>query len=87
MGDGSVTFSDLEEAMQFYDDLGDDPSLALFSVDVTLSNEAGQVRSFECLSCALSGFAANFEAGADALSLELPFDFLRLKVNGKEFAR
>jgi hypothetical protein len=87
MGEGAVTFSDLEDAMRFYSSLGDDPSLALFVVDFTVSNEAGDVRSFECLSCALSGFSAQFEAGADALGLEVPFSFMMLKVDGKEFAR
>jgi hypothetical protein len=87
MGEGHLTFSDLEEAMQFYVALGDDPTLALFSVECTLANEAGQVRNFECLSCVLAGFDANFEAGAEALSLELPYEFLLLKIEGKEFAR
>ena len=87
MGEGTITFSDLEEAMSFYSALGDDPSLALFSCDVSMSNEAGDLRSFECSSCALSGFSANFEQGADALGLEFPFSFLLLKVDGREFAR
>lgn len=88
MGEATITFSDLEDAMAFHDDLGDDPSLALFSCEFVLSNEnTGQVRSFELLSCALSGFAANFEQGADALSLEVPCSFMILKIDGKEFAR
>lgn len=88
LGEATITFSDLEDAMQFYTDLGDDPSLALFSCDFTLSNEStGQVRSFELGSCALSGFSANFEQGADALSLEMPCSFMILKVDGREFAR
>jgi hypothetical protein len=88
LGEGSLTFSDVEQGMQFIADLGDDPSLATFSVDVTLSNtQTGQVRSYEALSCSLSGLSVNFETGADALSLEIPFDFMRLKVDGKEFAR
>lgn len=87
MGEGTLSFSDLEEAMQFYDTLGDDPSIALFALDCTVANEAGQVRSFECLSCALSGFTANFQQGAGALELDMPFSFMLLKVNGKEFAR
>lgn len=87
MGEGTVTFSDLDEALSFIGALGDDPSLALFSVDATLTNEAGQTRSIECLSCALKGFSANFEAGADALSLEVPFTCMLLKIDGKELAR
>lgn len=87
LGDANVNFSDLEEAMTFYSDLGDDPSLAIFAVDFTVSNEAGQVRSFELLGCSLGGFSAKFEQGADALGLELPIQFLRLKVDGKSFAQ
>lgn len=87
LGEGMCTFSDLEEAMQFYTDLGDDPSLTLFEVDCTLANEAGQVRTFVCRSCALTGFEGDFEAGADALSLDMPFDFMLLIVDGKEFSR
>lgn len=87
LGDANVNFSDLEEAMTFYSDLGDDPSLAIFAVDFTVSNEAGQVRSFELLGCSLGGFSAKFEQGADALGLEMPIQFLRLKVDGKSFAQ
>ncbi len=87
MGEGHAKFSDLEEAMQFYDSLGVDPTLAVFAVECTLANEAGQVRQFECLSCVISGFDAGFEAGAPALSLEIPFEFMLLKIEGKEFAR
>ncbi len=91
LGEGTLTFSDLADAMAFYVDLGDDPSLASFTVDVTLANEAGDVASYELLGCSLSGFTAAFESGADALSLEMPFSFLTLKAgfNGapKEFAR
>lgn len=86
MGEATITFSDLEEAMSFYDALGDDPTLVVFSVDCTLTN-GSQTRSFELLSCCISAFDANFEQGAEALPLEIPVDFLRLKINGKEFAR
>jgi len=88
MGEGTITFSDVDQGMQFISDLGDDPSLATFSVEVTLSNtQTGQVRSYEAVSCSLSGLGVNFEQGADALQLEVPFDFMLLKIDGKEFAR
>jgi hypothetical protein len=86
LGEGSLTFSDLEEGMSFYSELGANPSAALFSCDVTFSNENGDTRSFELLSCALSGIAGDFEQGADAMGLELPFSFLAIKVDGAEFA-
>jgi hypothetical protein len=87
LGEGTVKFSDLEEGMSFYSDLGDDPSLALFSCDVTFANENGDTRSFELLSCALSGISGDFEQGADALGIEFPFSFMAMKVDNAEFAR
>lgn len=86
LGEGSVTFSDLEEGMEFYSALGTNPSAALFSCDVTFSNQNGDTRSFEMLSCALSGISGDFEQGADAMGMELPFSFMALKVDGAEFA-
>jgi hypothetical protein len=87
LGEGTIQFTDLEEGMQFYSDLGDDPSVALFSCDVTFANENGDTRSFELLSCALSGISGDFEQGADAMGIEFPFSFLAIKVDGAEFAR
>lgn len=87
LGEGTITFSDLEEAMQFYASLGDEASLAVFAIDITFSNEAGDTRSFECIGCSLTEMSGDFAAGADAMGLDYPYDFLRLKVDGKEFAR
>jgi hypothetical protein len=86
LGDGSCMFSDLEEGMSFYSELGANPSAALFSFDITFSNEAGETRSFELLSCALSGIAGDFEQGAEAMGIEFPFSFMAIKVDGAEFA-
>ena len=87
LGTGTITFSDLEEGMAFYTALGDDPSRALFSCDVTFANENGDTRSFELLSCALGGIKGDFKQGADAMGIEFPFSFMAIKVDGKEFAR
>lgn len=86
LGEGSLTFSDLKEAMGFYEALGDDPSSASFAVDFTLTN-GPDTDSFELLGCNVSSFSANFEAGADALGLEQAFTFLDLKINGVAFVR
>ena len=87
LGEATITFSDLKEALNFYAALGDDPSSVNFVVDVTLSNPNGDTDSFELLGCSLSGFSASFEAGADALGLEVPCSFLALRVNGRDFVR
>ncbi len=59
----------------------------MFAIDITFSNEAGDTRSFECIGCSLTEMSGDFSAGADAMGLDYPYDFLRLKVDGKEFAR
>jgi hypothetical protein len=86
LGEGTVTFSDLSDGIRFLRALSDNPSAKIFAIDATFANEAaGEIASFEMLGCSLAGFEGNFEQGADALPLELPFDFLTLKIDGKEF--
>ena len=87
IGEGTINFSDLKEFHEFYGGLGDDPSKATFAVFVVLENEAGDTVSYEYIGCALNGLNMSFEAGADALSSEVPFSFLAVKVDGREFAR
>jgi hypothetical protein len=80
----------LLEAHQFLADLRDtasDASLALFSCDYTVADSAGNVVSYELIGCSLTEFSFDFENGADALSNEMPFDFLRMKIDGQEFAK
>lgn len=87
LGEGSLTFSDLKEALNFFAALGADPSSTSFVIDVTLANSNGDTDSFELLGCNVSSFSANFEAGADALGLEQAFTFMSLKINTVEFIR
>lgn len=91
LGEGSVTFSDLEEAMRFFAELGasagGDATVATFAMDVTFANEGGETRQFELLGCSLSGFSGDFETGADALEMEFPLSFMRMKIDGVEFGR
>lgn len=88
MGEGSLTFSDIVEGHEFLAALrasGGEASLATFSCEWTLSDSAGNVVSREAIGCNLTEYAFDDEAGGDALTLELPFDFLRLKIDGAEF--
>lgn len=84
MGEGTVTFSDFEEANEFIKDLGDKPMNKLWSLEYTLENESAVVRTIECQACRLTAVTIAHSSGADALGLELPFSFLSSKVNGKE---
>ncbi len=86
LGEGTITFSDLKEGMTFLNDLGDEPSAATFTVDVTFTN-GEDTDSFELQGASLSEIAGNFEQGADAMALELPFEYMHTKINGKDFVR
>lgn len=87
MGEGTITFSDLREAMAFLTDLGDEPSAKSFTVNVTLANPNGDTDSFELQGASISQISANFEQGADALGLEIPFEYMHTKINGRDFVR
>jgi hypothetical protein len=85
LGEGSLTFTDLVEAHEFYSDLRDtasDASLATFACEYTLSDGVGNVVSYELVGCNLTEFSFEHENGADALTIDMPFDFLRMKVDG-----
>jgi len=83
-GVGSFTFSDFEQGNDFLTDLGEKPLLKLWTLDYSLVNESGLVRSVECISCRLKAFNIDHEQGAGALQIEYPFSFMTMKVNGKE---
>ncbi len=87
VGTGTVSFTDLAEAMDFYESLGDNPSAKRFTTDVTFSNEAGLVKSFELRGCALSGISGDFKSGADPMGLDIPFVYMETRVNGSAFAQ
>jgi hypothetical protein len=84
LGEGTITFTDLEEGQDFFDSLGDRPLMKLFAIDYTVTREDGTTRSIEALSCRLTGFGVDHEQGAEALGIEYPVSFLMMKVNGKE---
>lgn len=89
LGEGSVTFNDLKEGMEFYKTLADsaaDASRAIFACEYTLENSAGETIRIDMIACSLSNFSFDFENGADALGIEFPFNFMRMKVDGREFA-
>lgn len=87
LGEGSLTFSDLKGAFDFYQTLGTDPSSVSFEIDVTLARDNNVSDSFLLQGCNVSSFSANFEAGADALGLEQAFTFMNLKINGVDFIK
>jgi hypothetical protein len=84
MGAGSVQFSDLGEAMEFFTARGAKPLAQIWNADYSLVNESGQVQSIEMISCRLLKFGFDHSEGAEALAIEYPFSFMSMKINGEE---
>jgi hypothetical protein len=87
LGEGTVTFSDLKEALEFYADLGTNPSAVNFNVDATFANPNGDTASIEYIGCNISGFNSAFENGSDALTLEVPFTYMMTRINGVDLVQ
>lgn len=86
LGSGQLQFSDMGEAGDFYTALGDDPFMSIFSVTWQLARPPADIREFEALGCRLTRVGVDHSAGAEALGAVAPFSFLKLKVDGREFA-
>jgi hypothetical protein len=85
LGQGQVKFSDMGEAGDFFFALGDDPFSTIFTVTYQLARGI-DLREFEALGCRITRVGIDHSAGAEALSMVYPFSFLKLKVDGREFA-
>lgn len=85
LGQGQLKFSDMGEAGDFYFALGDDPFSKIFTVSYVLARGA-DIREFEAQGCRLTRVSIDHSAGAEALGAVAPFSFLKLKVDGREFA-
>lgn len=84
MGAGTLRFADYEDGTDFFKFLAPDPYMKLWTLDYTLVNEQGTVRSIECRACRLLGIQLDHQAGADAVGAEFPFSFLSLKIDGAD---
>jgi hypothetical protein len=84
MGQGSLRFSDFEEATDFFRSLKPDPFMKLWTLDYTLVNEIGTVRSIECRACRLVSVSFDHQAGVEAVGGEFPFSFLSMRIDGAD---
>lgn len=85
LGQGQLKFSDMGEAGDFFFALGDDPFFKLFTVTYQLAR-GSDLREFEALGCRIVKLGIDHSAGAEAVSMVYPFSFLKLRVDGREFA-
>jgi hypothetical protein len=84
MGEGTVTFSDLGQAMEFFSARGKRPLAQIWNADYSLVNERNEVQSIEMISCRLLKFGFDHGEGAEALKMEFPFSFMTMKINGEK---
>ncbi len=82
MGQGTLIFSDLNEAFTMFGDMAPDPFFKTFSIDYVLVNEALQARTVELKGCRFIGLDIDHEAGPESLPAEFPFSFLSMSVDG-----
>lgn len=86
LGQGQLMFSDMGEAADFWFALGEDPFMKIFSITWQLARPPADVREFEAQGCRLTRIGIDHSAGPEALGAAVPFSFLKLKVDGREFA-
>ncbi len=83
LGEGTVTFSDEGERMEFLDDLGDGWRDQIWGATYILRKTDGQTKKIECISCRVLSNPIDHAKGSDALGGDIVFSFLNHKINGK----
>jgi hypothetical protein len=84
LGEGTITFSDERERMDFIDDLGDAYRTTLFTLSWVLKGNAGDETKIACQGCRVLSNPISHEEGADALGGDVTFSFLAHTINGKK---
>jgi hypothetical protein len=84
MGEGTLTFSDEAERMDFIDALGDGYREKIWEFVYTLrSKKTGRLYKVECFSCRVLDNPIEHEEGADALGGDVVFSYMDHAINGK----
>ena len=84
LGEGSVTFSDDRERLDFIDALGDAYREKIWTASYVMrGSKAGSERKIECFGCRVLSNPFEHEEGADALGGDIGFSFMSHKINGK----
>jgi len=84
LGEGTIEFSDFEEAIQFIEELGDGWAEKVFTSTIVYSAPNKQPLKYELTGCRLLDHEVDHEEGAEGLPASFPFSFMRRKINGKE---
>lgn len=84
LGEGTITFSDERERMDFIDDLGEAYRTKLWPLSWVLKGNSGDEKKLACQGCRVLSNPISHEEGADALGGDITFAFLAFTVNGKK---
>lgn len=82
LGRGSLKFSDMGEAFDFFSALGAQPFMALWQLNYVMTKSGGTLRSIDCTACRILDVGVDHQAGSGALGMTYPFSFMKVKLNG-----
>lgn len=83
MGEGSIEFSDFEEATVLIDNLGDGWGEIMFPIVIIYTAPQKAVIKYELIGARFLDIELDHEEGADGLPASLPISFMERKINGK----
>jgi hypothetical protein len=88
IGDGTIEFSDVEEAVDFLDRLGQAPEgrlAKIFNASYVLRHPTDESRVIrvELRSCRLLNWEIDWSTGAEGLPVPMPISFMKRLLNGK----
>lgn len=82
-GEGALEWSDIEEAMHFWDNLGDGPREKIWVASYVLTATGRPTIKVKLFGCRLLDEEFDFSQGADGLGCTMPFSFHYREINGK----
>lgn len=88
MGTGVFTFSSVDDANSLLKKLDPKPLTRLFNVDFSAesSSDSSKVDSWQLIDARLLDINLSFKSDASALNQAIKFEFVRMKINGKDLA-
>ena len=84
MGEGTIEFSTIEEAMELVDLLGDGWQEKVFPISYTLVAPDNRTIAIVCNGSRLLDCEIDHSQGADGLPVSFPFSFMNRTINGKK---
>lgn len=82
LGEGTLTFSDEAERIQFLTQLGNGYRTKRWNLSWTLSAEGASTIKLQCYGCRVLGNPISHETGENALGGDISFSFMYHTVNG-----